>query len=156
MPETYAPPVQRQPFENFRPYRANRIVSMADGDADAHIVRDITPAAQPDWRWTRKRPTVHVTMRTNENVKYTMDFAIAEATLKDTGPVTLSFYVNDHLLDTVRYAASGPQHFEKPIPAGWIMPGQEATVAAEIDKVWVSKLDGAQLGFILMRIGLTQ
>ena len=41
MPETYAPPVQRQPFENFRPYRITRVVDMSDGDVDSHVVHDI-------------------------------------------------------------------------------------------------------------------
>ena len=57
MPETYAPPIQRQPIENARPYRVQRLIAMGDGDAEAFIVKDIargTPEGGA-WRWTQKR-----------------------------------------------------------------------------------------------------
>ena len=156
MPEPYAPPVQRQPFEDYRPYRVARIVQMSDGDATVHFVRDISDKLEGSWRWTQQRPAVRVRVRTNEHVKYTIDFTLPEVTFRDTGPVTLSFFVNDHLLDRVPYQSSGPLHFEKPVPAEWVAPDQDAILAAEIDKMWVSKEDGTRLGFILTRIGLTQ
>lgn len=156
MPEPYAPPEQRQTFENFRPYRVTRVVEMSDGDAAEHFVRDISGAGTANWRWVGQRPTVRVMLRSNQDLIYTIDFTIAGATFQDTGPVTLSFYVNDHLLDKVRYTSFGPHHFEKKVPADWVETNKEATVAAEIDKVWVSKDDGAKLGFLLTRIGLKQ
>jgi hypothetical protein len=156
MPETFAPPDQRQPFENFRPYRVARVVDMADGDADAHIVRDIPKQQTGPWRWTGANPTVQVTLRSAENLNFTADFTIADATLNSTGPVTLTFLVNDRPLDSVRYSKSGAYHFEKPVPAGWVEAQKETTVAASIDKVWTSPVDGAKLGFILTRMGLKQ
>jgi hypothetical protein len=64
--------------------------------------------------------------------------------------------VNDHLLDRVRYMTSGNKHFEKPVPAEWTPDYAEATVAAEIDKLWFAKNDNLGLGFILTSIGLKQ
>jgi hypothetical protein len=156
MPETYAPPVQRQPFENFRPYRITRVVDMSDGDADSHIVRDILPASGGSWRWAGQRPVLRVTLRKAENLMYIIDFSIADATFKSTGPVTMTFFVNDHLLGSDRYTAPGSYHFEKLVPAEWLEAGKDATVGAEVDKVWVSPEDGVKLGFILTRIGLRQ
>ena len=156
MPEPYAPPVQRQPFENPRPYRISRVVSMADGDADAHIVQDIPKAQGGTWRWTGQKPTLHVAIRTNEKLKFTIDYSVPDVTLKDTGPVTIVFFVNGHEVDRQRQATAGEFHFEKPVPAEWINAGQENTVSAEIDKVWIAPRDGAKLGFILTRMGLTQ
>jgi hypothetical protein len=155
MPAPYAPPEQRQPFENFAPYRVRRVVNMADGDAEKHFVRDIGGLAGT-WRWTGKHPEVRVLLRTNQMLHYVIDFTIVEATFKDTGPVTLSFFVNGHLLDQATYKAPGSQHFDKPVPEEWVEAGKDATVAAEIDKVWVSPVDGAALGFILSGIGLRQ
>jgi hypothetical protein len=155
MPEPYAPPVQRQPFEKFRPYRITRIVNMSDPDAPAHFVQDIL-GGEGSWHWTLQKPTVKVHMRASENLTYTIDYSIADATLKDTGPVTISFYVNDHLLDQKRHDAAGQFHFEKAVPPDWVKTEGDTLVAAAIDKVWVSKGDGAHLGFILTRIGLTQ
>ena len=156
LPDAYAPPEQRTLIVQDRPYRIRRVMNMDDPDAPSRFVRDISADLAGTWRWTGQRPTIHVFMRANENIRYLIDFAVPDATFKDTGPVTLSFYVNDHLLDSVRYAEPGDKHFEKPVPPEWIPEGRESTVSAEIDKVWTSPRDGNKLGFILVRMGLTQ
>ena len=156
MPEPYAPPEQRQPFENFRPYRYSAVINMSDGDAASHFVQDISPGLSETWRWTGQRPTVRLLMHANENLHYTIDFTIPAVTFEQTGPVTISFLVNGHLLDSVRYTSPGDRHFTKPVPVEWVEKDKEATVAAEIDKLWVSKDDGSRLGFILTSIGLKQ
>ena len=156
MPGPFAPPVQRQPLEDFRPYRMSAIVDMSDEDAKTHFVQGLTSNATPTWRWTGQRPTVRVRMRSAENLRYTIDFAVGEAMIRSTGPLTVSFLVNDVVLDRVRYERDGVQHFEKAVPAGLVTAGQDAMVGAEIDKPWVPPEGGPQLGIILMRIGLTQ
>jgi len=155
MPDPYAPPEQRQPFENFAPYRISRVVNMADGDAESHFVRDIQ-GLNGSWRWTGKHPEVRVFLRTNQMLHCIVDLTIADATFKVTGPVTLSFFVNGHVLDKATYSASGPQHFDEPVPPEWVEPGKESVVGAEIDKPWTSPADGVALGFILTRMGLSQ
>ena len=155
-PGPFAPPVQRQPLGDFRPYRFSAIVDMSDEDAKTHFVQGLTSNATPTWRWTGQRPTVRIRMRSADNLKYTIDFAIGEAMLRNTGPLTVSFLVNDVVLDRVRYQHEGVQHFEKAVPPGLVTAGQDVTVGAEIDKPWVPPEGGPQLGIILMRIGLTQ
>ncbi len=156
LPETYAPPEQREPFENFRPYRITRVVDMSDGDADSHIVSGILPAGGGSWRWASQRPTVRVLLRHVENLEFIMDFSVADATFKSTGPVAFTFFVNDHELGSANYTMPGVYHFEKPVPESWLEADKDATLAAEVDKVWVAPEDGAKLGFILTRIGLRQ
>jgi hypothetical protein len=153
MPETYAPPVQRQPFENFRPYRASRLINMGDGDTDSRIVRDISHHADGTWRWTGQRPTVRLPEGSNKDVRYVIDFTVPRATFSQTGPVTLSFYVNGHVLDRIQYTSPGQQHFERAVPSDWLEDGKEAIVGAEIDKMYVAKDDDVRLGFILSAIG---
>jgi len=150
IPEPYEPPVQRPAAENFHPYRMQAIVSMSDNDAQTHFVQDITPLATSTWRWTGKKPTVRVKARTSEDLRYAIDFVLPEEHFLKTGPVNIAFLVNDRVLDRVHYGSSGNQHFEKPIPPGWVTADQEITVAAEIDKV------SADLGMVLVRIGITQ
>jgi hypothetical protein len=156
MPEPYAPPEQRQPFENFRPYRISRVVNMADGDVESHIVSGITDISGGSWRWTEQRPTVRLTVRSVENLKYTIDFTIAGTTFDQTGPVTVSFFVNDHLIGSEHYTAQGNQHYETKVPDGLVEANKEVTVAAEIDKLFTPPEGGQRLGFILTRIGLKQ
>ncbi len=149
------PPEQRAPLEEFRPYAATRVIRMDDPDATAFFVQDID-GLEANWRWTGQRPTVRVRPRTKDGVHFVIDFTMAEATLKETGPVNISFYVGDHLLGSERYSTPGAKHFEKPVPGDWIAPGEDLLLAAETDKAWVAKADGAKLGFVLSSIGLTQ
>jgi hypothetical protein len=156
VPGPFAPPVQRQPLADFRPYRASAIVDMSDEDAKTHFIQDFSSKATPMWRWTAKRPAVRVRMRTSGEIRYTIDFVIGEAMLRDVGPITVSFFVNDIVLGKIRYVRDGVQHFEKAIPAGLVTEGQDVTVGAEIDKTWVPPEGGPAVGIMLMRIGLTQ
>jgi hypothetical protein len=157
IPEAYSPPEQRQLIADDRPYRIGRVMSMNDDAAPSRFVRDISPGlAGGLWRWTGKRPAINIFMRANDSVYYVIDFAVPDTTFKDTGPVTLSFYVNDRRLDSVRYPQPGTKHFEKAVPPDWIPVERESTVSAEIDKLWTSPDDGGQLGFILVRMGLEQ
>ena len=155
MPEPYAPPVQRQPFVDYHP-RLVSMVTMEDPDAPKRFVQDISNSAVGTWRWVEKRPTVRLRLSSNKNLKYTVDFTLPDVTFKETGPVTITFYVTDHVLDQVHYPKPGYQHFEKAVPPEWVTPNEFTQVGAEIDKTWFSKDDNTTYGFILTRIGLTQ
>ena len=156
-PDIYAPPAQRRPLDQQMLVRKSPMIDLSEPGADKSIVQDIPTGVQASsWRWTGKRPTVRLTLLAAKDLKYHADFAVPDATFKDTGPVTLSFFVNDRLLDKIRYTEPGQKTFDKDIPAGWLQAPGSNTLAMEIDKVWRSKDDGATLGFILSRIGLVQ
>ena len=156
LPEPYAPPTQRPFFE--APAEAPQIINMADADAESHFVQDISAELEGNtWRWTSKRPTIRLRPGSNQKLVYSIDFTIAEQTFQQTGPVTLSLFVNDHLLDRVRYTSPGRRRVEKPVPAEWLERDQNATLAAEIDKLWMPpQRGGTPLGFILIALGLEQ
>lgn len=127
-------------------------MKFSSGDL-AGVVSDILRPAG-GWSWTRKRPSVKIRLRGGLPVRYAIDFAVADATFAQTGPVNVTFFVNDHTLETIRYSAPGPQRYEKSVPPEWLKP--ENIVGAEVDKLWTSPGDGAQLGLILNSIGLTE
>jgi hypothetical protein len=151
----YSPPEQRPSFAGFKAHLI-RVLNMDDPDAPTHFVRDISLGTDTSWRWTGQKPAVKLRIRSVANLKYFIDFTLPEVTFRDTGPVTIAFTVNDHVLDRVRYAAAGYQHFEKAVPQEWLELNKDAVVGAEVDKMWVSKEDGTQFGFILSRIGLIE
>lgn len=153
-PRAYPLPQQEPQFIGFKPHTV-RVLNMADADAPMYFVRDIQPDIHESWRWAMQRPAVKVRVHETRNVKYTLDFALPEVTFRDTGPVTIAFTVNNHLLDRIRYDHAGTYHFEKEVPEAWLTPESDAVVGAEIDKMWTSKLDGAKFGFIITRMGLT-
>ena len=155
MPPAYGTPDQRPSFEGFKIHSA-RVINMGDADAPMHFVRDILPELNGSWRWGLQRPAVKIRVRKETRLKYKIDFSLPEITFKDTGPVTIAFTVNDHVLDRVQYARIGEEHFEKAVPPEWLVVGQEAIVGAEIDKLWTSPRDQHKFGFIITRIGLTE
>jgi hypothetical protein len=145
-------PDQRPPVAP-APMPGTRIVNMDDPGAQTLFVRDISPVLASNWRWGFQRPAVRILVRTAEHQKYTIDLALPEITFKDTGPVTITFTVNDRVLDRVHYTTAGSHHFEKPVPAAWLDAGRDAILGAEVDRMWVAG-DGSRFGFILTRIGL--
>ena len=157
IPSTYAPPLERKPVTGYGSNTQAGVVSMSDPDAKAHIVRDVSATVESGaWRWVFKRPELRFALAGVKDVKLVMDFAIAKETFDATGPVTISFFVNDRLIEAVRYDQPGNKHYEKPVPADWLRADGITTVAAEIDKLYKSPHDGAELGFILSRVGFTQ
>jgi hypothetical protein len=148
----YGLPEQRQSFEKFR---ATQVVAMDGVDTDHRIVRDIAPNRGTSWRWAMQRPAVKFRVHFDENLKYTIDFTLPEVTFKDTGPVTISFLVNGHLLEQVHYSEQGAKHFEKPVPRGWLKVDEDNEIGAEIDRLWTGA-DGNKFGFIITRMGLTE
>jgi hypothetical protein len=127
---------------------------MSEQDADAHIVRDVSPAAEgAAWRWTFQRPELRFWLEETTRQKLVADFAIATDTFKATGPVTVTFFVNGKPLGRQRCPQAGPYRFEKAVPAAWLSTDDVTLVAAEADKLWTSPADGVRLGFILSRMG---
>jgi hypothetical protein len=152
LPETYPPPAQRQPQAPI-PDPSVIMVEMSDPDSAQHIVKDIYEPFGSTWRWTAKQPTVKVLVYATDNVRLSSDFTIWSEGLQQTGPIELSFFVNGHLLDKVRYATAGYQHFEKAVPADWLSADTESTISVDVDKLYVSPQDGKKFGFILTRLG---
>lgn len=157
IPDTYAPPIQRDPQYNPGVGLIGHFVSMGGPNPDEHIVRDIL-AGDPGsvWRWTGKRPELRFQLAFTNDLRFVMDFAVPETTFPQRGPVTISFFVNGNLLDKVRCEKPGEVHFDQPVPAAWLRAHAPTFVAAEIDRVWVAPDDGAQLGFVLTRAGFVQ
>lgn len=153
-PEGYPPPLQRRLPSGREPRPVGALVSMSDPYSDAHIVRDVSPAAEGSaWRWTFRRPELRFWLEQTARQKLVVDFSIAADTFKETGPVTMTFFVNGQPLGQRRCPKPGPYRFEKAVPAAWLRTDDFTLVAAEADKLWTSPADGARLGFILSRIG---
>jgi hypothetical protein len=126
---------------------------MNDPTVNAYIVRDISDALEGGlWRWTFSRPELRFSLENEEDAALELDFAIADATLKDTGPVTVSVFVNDRPLGSMKCAKAADYRFIKKVPGSWIKTDGTALVAAEARPLWNAP-DGKHLGFILTRAG---
>jgi hypothetical protein len=155
-PESYPPPPQRS-LASTRASTLGHYITMGDPSAESYFVRDISPGLEAgSWRWTFRRPELRFYLDTADHVKFQMDFSLPQATMKDTGPVTLSVFINGRLLGKFRYATEGIKHLERKVPPGYLKAKAVNYVAIEPDKVWISKEDGAALGFILSGAGFTE
>ncbi|MGI8991403.1 MAG: hypothetical protein ACR2I2_17700 [Bryobacteraceae bacterium] len=154
VPDLYAPPVDRKPMSVAGRAPLGHFVNMNDPNADAYLVRDIDKRLEAGtWRWTKQNPEMRFFLDSTNGWKFKMDFAIAGSTFEQTGPVTLSYFVNNQPLDTATYNQPGSTRFEKAVPPAMLVARSFNTVSVRQDRMWVSSVDGAQLGFILTRAG---
>lgn len=124
---------------------------MSEPRANSLIVKDI---AASGWkRWSGPQPAVRCTLPYAAKWLAAFDFEVAEATLKDTGPVTLTFEVNGKRAGTLRCEQAGAYRFRAPVPAGL---EEDVTLVVIIDKPWVSPGDGARLGVLVSAAGFLE
>jgi hypothetical protein len=148
----YAPPAQLAYIAPRPDDPSATVIEMNDPEADDHFVADIAPHAGA-WRWTYDRPTLRYWLKRDREWRTMVRFIVADATFKDTGPVTVKFFVNDRLAGTQVCAKAGEYRFEKPVPADWLSADGKNTLAFEPHPVWVSPQDGQHLGVILLEAG---
>ena len=155
-PEAYPPPEQRGQLTVEEVGGTRGFVRMNDPDAESYFVRDIRGLEGGQWRWTGQEPMLRFMIDNAQNQHLVVDFAVAGAVLEQTGPLTISTYVNDHLLDQSTYPTEGQRHFDKPVDPSWFTAGVITIVRLELDKVFVAPADGVKLGIILSAAGFEE
>ncbi len=125
--------------------------AMSEPRANSFILNDI---ANTGWkRWTGARPAVRCTLPWDGKWLAALDFQVADATLKDTGPITLTFEVNGQKVGSLRCDRAGAYRFRAVLPAALSKEDQELRLDVAIDKPWVSPGDGAKLGVLVTAAG---
>jgi hypothetical protein len=156
-PETYAPPMQRRPLAGPDTSKLKHFVAMNDPAAMEHVLRDVNPALEGQlFRWTGQKPTFQFFLPAIQHLNFVMHFSIHSDTIKQTGPLTVSYFVNGRPLGKVTYDKPGEQHFEKPVDSSWLLKNSVNVASAELDKIYVAPEDGAQLGLTLIRVGFRE
>ena len=141
-------PAQKRPPSASDP---GSYVNFNQPDADECIVRDINPG--DGRRWTRDHPEMKFWVRREPGLRFSMTLWIAEATLRDTGPVTLTVKINGNVLGSIRCSQARNYRFEQPVPLDWVRPGEPVFVLAEASPLWTAPRDGAHLGYLLEEAG---
>lgn len=157
-PETFPPPFQRVAPAAVQELklRVGVLLAMDDPEAEQAIVRGVQPHIEGiGWRWTLDAPELRFRLPKSDKLKLTIDFSFPERNFQDTGPVTVSFFVNGMLLEKVRYTTPGDKHFEKPVPPSWLA-GEYTLFRAQVDPPWIAPTDKARLGFVLHRVGFIE
>jgi hypothetical protein len=147
--------------EQHAPFRAGGLdsldfVTFDRADLSRWIVKDVLGDEKGPWRWTGADPELRFTLTSTQNRTLIVEFAINNRTFAETGPVGVSFFVNDHLAGAERYTSFGDKSFERAIPAAWLDGRPETRVRLHIDKVWSGPGGGPQLGILLRRAGFAE
>lgn len=153
----YAPPIQRVPANEWAKGRLKYFITMDSPDAMDYVVEQVVPAMeQGGWRWTLQRPAFQFMLPETKHMKLRVDLTVPELTMKQTGPVTIAFFVQGRLLDKLSIDKPGDQRFLKPVPEEWLGTEMPVVVRMEIDKMWTAPGDGIRRGFIVSRLGFVQ
>jgi hypothetical protein len=130
------------------------MIEMADPAAEFHLVRDVSRVAEGGgWRWSGARPELWFVAERGENQQFVLDFAVAERTIQETGPLTIRVSLNGRPLGARRCDRHGRYEFRTAVPEDWLRSLEINKVEIEIDKPWRDPTDGRVYGIILMRAG---
>jgi hypothetical protein len=152
-PDSYPLPQQHNPFLAGG-VPASEFLTMDHPDLRKAVVKDVLVDEQGPWRWTGPDPELRFSLSSLRDRTLVVEFVINDRTFRDTGPVTVSFYVNDHLAGQERYTSDGDKSFEKAIPTEWLQGRQETRVHLHVHNVWPTA--GGSLGVLLKRMGFAE
>jgi len=128
------------PYEPF-------FVLMSEPRARALIVRDIGPAGLQSW--TAANPAMQFTLSEPGQWLAAVRFNATGATLRDTGPIALTFSVNGRPVGSMRVTDDSMRTFSMPVR----LDTTRAELSFSVDKPWVAPADGAKLGVLLHGMG---
>ncbi|MBI2686728.1 MAG: hypothetical protein HYX27_10465 [Acidobacteria bacterium] len=155
LPESYPVPEQRQQKDGPEPEPLGRWIRFSDGRAADYVISGFLRGAPDDtWRWASTNPTVRVRVSEAAGLRLRLNFAFPEESHKPLLPITVKYFVNDHLLDTVVYRKAGVLEYRKPVPADWLKTDVDNLIRWEIDPPYVAKADGVKLSMIVAEVGL--
>jgi hypothetical protein len=153
-PESYSPPEQHLRFRPQGVTASEFLATMDDPELPKAVVKDIRLSEPGPWKWTGRDPELRFHLPSVDNWTLVVDLVVNDRTFQDTGPVTVSFFVNDHLAGEERYTSFGDKTFEKFIPPEWLKGRSETRVRMHIDPIWPN--NGVALGVLLKRAGFVE
>jgi hypothetical protein len=103
--------------------------------------------------WTLDAPELKFWLSSNQDRVFTAKFKLSSDTLKQTGPLTIDYFINDRFLERVRYAEEGDHTYQRAVPAGWLRTGDYTIVKMQVRNPYVSPTDGVKLGVLLVSAG---
>lgn len=128
------------------PYQRD-FVFFSEARASALILRDIAPEGIE--RWTGPHPAMRFPIPAPGPYLAEVRVHAAKATLKDTGPITLTLRLDGRPIASLRVSDDGPRTLSSPVS----ISQSSAELSFTIDKPWVSPADGVKLGVLLQAMG---
>ena len=130
------------------------ILSMGFSNPRARVLADVIEGAKTsDARWTGQHPEFSFALARTTDLDLYIRFAVHSRTFADTGPVTLSIYVNGDRIDQARFDTSGEKKYSHTVPSSLLERKNPAVVRIEVDPAWSPPDYGPKLGILLFDIG---
>jgi hypothetical protein len=121
---------------------------------EKQLLHDIgNPAAGEEWVWTFERPALVFSVSRRPGVKFRMELEVANATLRKTGPVRITFWLNGRLLAKRLYDSPGKYVIEQEVPLELLREDGVAIIETTQDKHYVAKDDGQTLSYLFHAAG---
>jgi hypothetical protein len=117
------------------------------------IVKDIEGLEGAGWRWVHQDPELRFTAPDGA-ARFSMELSIPESNFKQTGPLQVSFWIDEEPCGTHVFPEPGDHKasiaLPKPIPAGKVVK-----VRMHVHNPYIAGFDHARLGFVLVSAGLS-
>jgi hypothetical protein len=121
---------------------------------EKHLLHDIdSPAAGEEWVWAFERPALVFSVSQRPGVTFRMELEIANATLPETGPVQMTFWLNGRPLAKRRYDSPGKYLLEQEVPQELLRKDGVAIIETTQDKYYLAKGDGRRLSYLFHAAG---
>jgi hypothetical protein len=154
-PERYPVPAQHNPVNGPEKLAYTEYVRAGDPDADSYIIKDIK-GLEGTFRWTASNPQLRFYLTKIEQTSFRLELGVHPVTLKDTGPLRLTIFINDHELAQLTYEKAGDTEFDKEVPAAWLLQDADNFVSIRVENPWLAPGDNVYLGFVFRGAGFVQ
>ncbi len=126
------------------------VMSIGRPGASQYIVKGVLVGdPKADGYWTFDEPELRFRLSSVQHNVFREHFLLPFETLKQTGPLRVDFYVNEHLLDQARFAKDGEVIYQHPVPADWLKTDSLTMVRMKVLNPYIAPRDGARLGVLL-------
>jgi hypothetical protein len=134
--------------------RIGENMTVSSADAYKYFVGEIIMCPPGSaFCWTQDSPELKFWLSSSRDRIFAVQFKLSSDTLKQTGPVVIDYFINDHFLERVRYAEEGDHTYRYAVPSRWLRTDDYTMVKMQIRNPYVSPLDGAKLGVLLVSAG---
>jgi hypothetical protein len=103
--------------------------------------------------WTLDTPELKFWLSSNRDRVLTVNFKLSGQTLKQTGPLVIDYFVNNHFLETAQYAEEGDHSYHHAVSPDWLRTDDYTLVKMQVRNPYVAPADGAKLGVLLVSAG---
>ena len=134
--------------------RIGETMAVSNADAYKYFVEGIIMCGpKSESCWTLDAPELKFWLSSDRARVFEARFTISGDTLKQTGPLIIDYFINDHFLERVRYAEAGEHTYRHLVPPNWLRTNDYTLVKMQIRNPYVAPADGAKLGVLLVSAG---